>query len=80
MEKKLNLLTENLEEKDSELKLKDQRIAELKSELLNRDSGKDYKTLRISIFLSKLLMLKSPQATPQIHDNSIDFKIFHEKQ
>ena len=43
LEKKLNLLSENLEEKDSELKLKDQRIAELKSELLNRDSGKNVK-------------------------------------
>ena len=43
LEKKLNLLTESLEEKDSELKLKDQRIAELKSELLNRDSGKNIK-------------------------------------
>ena len=43
LEKKLNLLSENLEEKDSELKLKDQRIAELKSELLNRDSGKNIK-------------------------------------
>ena len=39
----MNLLTESLEEKDSELKLKDQRIAELKSELLNRDSGKNIK-------------------------------------